>query len=309
MSHLSIDCYEEVKGKLQKRVRFLLGLAVVLQCLFPLYSWLRGEDTIFFKYLTEVCIGDNSKAYCSESILLLDRGLFVCLILSTWEVLRGGKNRIFLSFIFVWFLCVALLARHFDNQPPYSGYSVLNQGMRYLGVLAAILIWGSRWCEKEENEVGKLGGFWVWVLRFGVAMTFIGHGLAAYWGKPEHVDLVIGSLQRLPESWRVLDEGGIMNFVLKPTGVIDIVFGAMMLLPGRRFWGLLKWVSLYLAFWGLVAALSRVVSGGIDQWHAVALRSMYFVGPLCLFLYFRSCIYFNQELNRIELLNREECKA
>ena len=306
MSHPSIICFEETKQRLHGRVRFLLGLAVFLTCLFPLYSWLRGEETIFLKYLSRIYIGDNNNPDCELWLLLLDRVLFITLLLSAWEVIRGGKNRIFLSFIFVWFLGEAFIIRYFDNHPPYSQYSPINQGLRYLGVLAAILLWRTKWIESVEKNVGSLGGLWVWVLRIGVAMTFMGHGLSAFWGNPGFIGLVNGSLMTFNESWRIGQDQDVVNWLLKPIGVIDIILGLFIILPGQRFHKAQQWACLYLTFWGLVTAFSRVTSGGFEQWHAVVLRSMYFIAPFCLYLYFKSCLLLKRELRQLELLNTQE---
>jgi hypothetical protein len=105
-----------------------------------------------------------------------------------------------------------------------------------------------------------------WILRTGVFMEFIGHGV-----------LGLGH----PPSWAayfgvVAIGHGTAWALMPPVGIFDIILGfAVLLYPVRA-------VVLYMALWGLWTALLRPLSGE-SVWEAIERAGNYGV-PFCLFL-------------------------
>ncbi len=104
-----------------------------------------------------------------------------------------------------------------------------------------------------------------WILRIGVACTFIGHGIFAFY---------------VNESWiKYLETVGFstsQSIQLMPfIGVIDILVGLLVLIKPFRI------VLLYAFFWTFATALIRPLSGE-EIWMFVE-RASNFAAPLALY--------------------------
>jgi hypothetical protein len=91
------------------------------------------------------------------------------------------------------------------------------------------------------------------VLRWGIAITFLAHGLEAWERNPEFVDLMIASGRRLL-GWSMSE--AVANRALLAIAVADWTAAACCLATRSRK------VLLWMAFWGLVTAASRVTAYG-----------------------------------------------
>ena len=143
-----------------------------------------------------------------------------------------------------------------------------------------------------------------------VATVFFVHGYLAWRADPRFIDLILGTAVKLldfrPTEAQAVD-------LLKGIAVLDFVValaalmapaGAMLAARGkarratagveatvgrRRWWRLLPpALFLWLAFWGLITALSRMVSlgypGGMSEHPEVLLRASHVFGPLALWV-------------------------
>lgn len=112
-----------------------------------------------------------------------------------------------------------------------------------------------------------------WIMRVGVAIVFISHGLQALYEHPRFIDLIIGSANRWigyrPSQWQAVQ-------ALKVIGVVDVIVG-ILLMFGR--W---RWLLMEMATWGLVTALSRVTANGPLSGYEVLLRASHFLVPIAL---------------------------
>ena len=138
-----------------------------------------------------------------------------------------------------------------------------------------------------------------WVLRWGVAGTFTGHGLCALWMKPSFIDLIVGTLncflgdpvltagstEALDEAFAVAASRQAFAEVALPIIAIqDFILVTLLLLPGKR----IKTIALWMAVWGFVTAMSRMTAYGWDHWHDLALRICNGGIPLFLWAYWKS---------------------
>ena len=138
-----------------------------------------------------------------------------------------------------------------------------------------------------------------WVLRWGVAGTFIGHGLCALWIKPSFIDLIVGTLNLFlgdpiltAGSLATLEEAfaaaasrqAFAELALPIIAIQDFILVALLLLPGKR----IKTIALWMAVWGFVTAMSRMTAYGLDHWHDLALRICNGGIPFFLWVYWKS---------------------
>ena len=114
-----------------------------------------------------------------------------------------------------------------------------------------------------------------WGLRLGISALFITHGLEALYLHPRFIDYLIGTAGNLAGiSMREATAGTLLRLI----GVTDIAVALALLL--RPSSGVLFWM----AFWGLVTALSRVTTFGPGVYFEVLVRFPHFLAPLALWL-------------------------
>lgn len=92
-------------------------------------------------------------------------------------------------------------------------------------------------------------------LRIAAALTFLGHGYVAMQGNPHFVDLIMGF------SLHVFGTKPVDHFAQQAVfliGVIDVGI-AFLLLETRH-----RWLLIYMTFWGLITAFSRLFYFGWD---------------------------------------------
>ncbi|MFA9478122.1 hypothetical protein ACERK3_07400 [Phycisphaerales bacterium AB-hyl4] len=153
----------------------------------------------------------------------------------------------------------------------FSEWTVAAHVMRYVAplVLAMLVVApGLRWWSARRRSMAA-----AWGLRLGLACLFATHGLEAYRLHPGFVDLIIGSADNVLGVRVSESQAGVM---LRVIGVIDLMVAAAVLVLPMRY------VLWWLAFWGLVTALSRTTALGLGHWHEVLLRSSHVLGPLAL---------------------------
>ena len=205
---------------------------------------------------------------------LLGKVDFACLgLLTLWP---------FVTAIFSWL-----------NNPgnPFHATDPAGHAVRYAAPLALLLLTAF----PEKGNVRRVE----WVLRWGVAGTFVGHGLCALWLKPSFVDLIIGtmnlflgdpvftavSFQDLEEALTIAaSRQSIAESALPIIAVQDFILVALLLLPGKRIRTVILWMSV----WGFVTAMSRMTAYGWEHWHDLALRICNGGVPLFLWAHWNS---------------------
>ena len=190
-----------------------------------------------------------------------------------------------------WFFLLAIFSWLVNPGNPFHATDPAGHAVRYAAPLALILFIAFPGRE-EESKI-------MWILRWGVAGTFVGHGLCALWMKPSFVDLIVGtmnsffgdpvltagSLDALEEAFAVAaSRQAFAEAALPIIAIQDFILVALLLLPGKR----IKTVALWMAVWGIVTAMSRMTAYGWDFWHDLALRICNGAIPLFLWAYWKS---------------------
>lgn len=116
------------------------------------------------------------------------------------------------------------------------------------------------------------------LLRLCLALVFVTHGAEALLHFPRFIDLIIGSAENLL-GWRVTETQA--KSALTAIGIADLVAGGLVLV--RPHPALLWWM----AFWGLVTALSRMTCLGWEAYREVLLRATHVLVPVVLVLWRR----------------------
>ena len=205
-----------------------------------------------------------------ETSSVLRKVDFACLgLLTLWP---------FLTAIFSWLI---------NPGNPFHATDPAGHAVRYAAPLALLLLTAF----PEKGNLRRVE----WLLRWGVAGTFVGHGLCALWLKPSFVDLIIGtmnlflgdpvftavSFQDLEEALTIAaSRQAIAESALPIIAIQDFILVALLLLPGKR----IKTIALWMAVWGFVTATSRMTAYGWEHWHDLALRICN--GGIPLFLWF-----------------------
>lgn len=139
------------------------------------------------------------------------------------------------------------------------------------------------WAARMAAPVALLLAMWehpkardalMWVVRVGVAVTFLAHGIEAVRHQPSFQNLIMATEHRwigvgIPQA--------AMERALDVIGVVDLVVAAL-LLSGRRW----KIVAGYMSMWGFVTASSRLTAWGWSGLDATALRAAHGALPLLL---------------------------
>ncbi len=112
--------------------------------------------------------------------------------------------------------------------------------------------------------------------RVAIAMTFVAHGAEALLGHPGFVAYIVG----VGQTWHLWQVDGSQALqALVVIGVIDVVVGlAICLWPSRAVRG----VAVYMAVWGAVTALARVLYADLGALYEVFIRSAHFGLPLLI---------------------------
>jgi len=191
----------------------------------------------------------------------------------------------------LWSFSVAILSWIINPGNPFHATDPAGHAVRFAAPLALLLLTAF----PEKGNIRRVE----WLLRWGVAGTFVGHGLCALWLKPSFVDLIIGtmnlflgdpvftavSFQDLEEALTIAaSRQAFAESALPIIAIQDFILVALLLLPGKR----IKTIALWMAVWGFVTATSRLTAYGWDHWHDLALRICNGGVPLFLWAHWNS---------------------
>lgn len=109
------------------------------------------------------------------------------------------------------------------------------------------------------------------ILKVGVSITFIAHGIECLYKDPSFVDYLIYAFKGLNE------EGA--NNILLIIGTLDILVGVISLILVN------PWIYFYMAFWGFFTASYRVLYEGNPGYFSMLMRTSHYLVPLFLVLY------------------------
>jgi hypothetical protein len=190
-----------------------------------------------------------------------------------------------------WSFVLAIFSLWVNPGNPFHATDPIGHAVRFAAPVALLLFIAFPGREQESKIE--------WVLRWGVAGTFIGHGLCALWMKPSFIDLIVGtlnlflgdpiltagSLEALEEAFAVAaSRQAFAELALPIIAIQDFILVALLVLPRKR----IKTIALWMAVWGFVTAVSRMTTYGWDHWHDLALRICNGGIPLFLWVYWKS---------------------
>ena len=196
-----------------------------------------------------------------------------------------------LGLVAIWSFVLAIFSWWINPGNAFHATDPIGHAVRFAAPFALILFLAFP-CQQRESKIE-------WVLRWGVAGTFIGHGLCALWIKPSFIDLIVGTMNLFlgdpvlaAESSEALQEAlaiaasrqAFAESALPIIAIQDFILVALLLLPGKR----IKTIALWMAVWGFVTAMSRMTAYGWDHWHDLALRICNGGIPLFLWAYWKS---------------------
>jgi hypothetical protein len=154
----------------------------------------------------------------------------------------------------------------------FSEWTPFSHAARYLTPLALVALWAPGWIGGGARARAFAS---MWILRLGIALVFVFHGLQALGADPGFIDLMIGSARRW-FGYRLTESTAVG--VLRVIGVVDIVVGGLILVG--RWRPLLVW----LCFWGLITAASRITATGWLSYPQLMLRASHYLAPLGVWL-------------------------
>lgn len=190
-----------------------------------------------------------------------------------------------------WFFLLAIFSWLVNPGNAFHATDPIGHAVRFAAPFALILFLAFPGQQRESKIE--------WILRWGVAGTFVGHGLCALWIKPSFIDLIVGTMNLFlgdpiltAESSEALQEAltiaasrqAFAEAALPIIAIQDFILVALLLLPGKR----IKTIALWMAVWGFVTAMSRMTAYGWDHWHDLALRICNGGIPLFLWAYWKS---------------------
>ena len=185
---------------------------------------------------------------------------------------RGTRAaRIAACYLGLWIGLQAIAAMVAD--PVHAWRIPAAQATRYLTPIALLLLW-------RPSRRGATA-----LLRVAAAATFLAHGLEALQHEAAFVDYLIIAGRDLLGTEPTIDA---VHDTLFAIGIVDLAVAVAILSTRWRA------VALYMAFWGLITAASRIVHSGGGAWHAAALRLPNAGVPLALWLLFRDSVPENQ---------------
>lgn len=154
-----------------------------------------------------------------------------------------------------------------------SSLSVPAHATRIVAPLALALI--ALWPSRPELPRWRLDSG-LWLLRLAAAATFIAHGYEAVQLHPLFVDYLIAAAATF-FSYDLAQPTA--ELLLRGIGIIDFILAALLVTTRWRA------VAYYMAFWGVVTALSRIVYGGWNDAPQAFVRAANAGVPLALAVY------------------------
>lgn len=172
-------------------------------------------------------------------------------------------------------------ARWYNGGAPFTEWVILAHALRYgapLGLLALYFSALSRWLGPDNHL-----RITAWVLRVAIAVVFAVHGAEALMKHPRFIDYIIGTTHNFTGHFPA--ESTAVQ-IMRVIGIVDIIVAALVLL--RPHPAVLCWM----AFWGLITALARVTTFGLDHHHEVFVRSAHVLAPVAVLFILRAQLHY-----------------
>ncbi|TWU16300.1 hypothetical protein [Allorhodopirellula heiligendammensis] len=184
-------------------------------------------------------------------------------------------DRIAAGWIACWLLVMAVA--HMMRATLWAELTLAEDAVRYIAPVTLIILSG-RPAASPLVKGGRSGGtpLAVLLLMIAASATFAAHGYKAVERYGPFTDLIL--LSDLQWTHMSMSQTT-AETILVVVGVIDLVV-ALLLIPTR--W---RSVALYMAVWGIIAAVSRMTAYGFGAWPETLLRAANGGVPLAIFGY------------------------
>ena len=274
------NCRFDLDTKLWRAVIWTLRISIAIQCLGLAREALLFQSPVFGFLWNPPDVG--GLGWNEVRVVWIHRIVGWCLVAAALLTLVRPCWPVLVPVV-LWQLLHAVAKTRMGGDPFYE-ISLLAQSTRIIAPLGLILLdpWPlNPWSRAAKHlSAGRVTGAFV-LLRSAVAITFAAHGYEAWQRHPKFVDFNIVVAHRLL-GWSMTQ--GTAEATLVIIGTIDLVAAALLLLGPR--W---RAVAFYMAFWGLVTALARVVYAGAagfsGAYHQTFLRACHAGVPLAIGLY------------------------
>ena len=225
----------------------------------------------------------TDQGWGAEPLTLLDRiaaavlALTGLVLLGVRRPVSGWRRSLFLAsagFLSLWVSALAV-AKTLNGGAAFSHLSLPGAALRIAGPLCLLAV--------ASNQLVLART----MLKGSIALTFLAHGWEAWMNNPHFMDLVHLSALRvfgwfgLGETWYLSDAA--VEILLRCIGALDMLCAVLVL------FGFRPRILLYMAAWGGITALSRMMAFGWDWWPETMLRLPHLGCPLALyFLHLRN---------------------
>ena len=241
-----------------------LRVVVALQCLGAAWA-----ATLHMSPIGETLFFDLG---VSEQAALFVEQLGIWLMIGSAAAVLAFRSRAVPALAAGWFILLAVL-HTYRGGAAFTDWALGAHAVRYMAP-AALAIMVKPIGDARSVELAEALN---WLLRAAVAATFIIHGLEAINQHPRFVDyLLVASNSLLGYD---LAEPIARN-MLYVIGTMDLTLAVLVLT--KRKW---RWVLLWMTFWGVVTACSRIVFAGWDKGHMTLIRAANGGLPLVLYVW------------------------
>ena len=260
-------------AKLWHAVVWTLRVSVSLQCLgFAREAWLMGTPLFSFLWNAPAVGG---LGWPEATVIVIHQVAIWCLMFAAVSTLIRPCWPVLVP-VAIWQLSQALANTWMGGEPFYQ-ISLLSQSTRIVAPIGLLLL--DPWPRPAVLTASRVAAA-MRLLRVTIAVTFLAHGYESLALHPSFVDYVIVGSKRL-FGWSITQ--GAAETVLLVIGAVDVAVALMMIVTRWRL------VAYYMAFWGLITAVSRVLYGGMPglEWtcHQALTRACHAGVPLAIGLY------------------------
>ena len=244
-------------------IRQVLNLAIVMHALGLIIVFFRAHHTNFGNYMFMVMEIEHARAFAIERVTISVFGLLAL-------VNFFFPRTLLLIPIFLYILFEAW-AGYYQGGYRFSEWTLGAQALRYTVPLIFFLPWPFSRVLSMRAQASVTS----WLLRIGLAVVFITHGLECLMGNPQFIDFIIGSVNNLlGVRWTEALALQIMQVI----GWVDIIVAVSVLLKPHKY--LLAW----LLFWSTITAFSRMTTLGPGAYTEVLMRASHILAPVAVYM-------------------------
>ncbi len=276
------DAPEHQHERLWSAILWTLRVTVALQCLGN-WRWMTQlEETPLLHWMLDPAdIG--GLAWKEATALVVQQVIGWYLLLAAGWVLWRPQAAVLVSLVVFQLLVTIAMWRIGEGYPldvswisprVLTLFPFLTQLVRIVAPLGLLLVGISSTHSFQRS--GRVAPA-MQLLRWAIAIVFFAHGVEALKLNPKFLDLLINSTYRLSGHFLAQSTAERLLFVI---GMVDVVIAALSVC--FRWRAVMGWI----AFWGGVTALSRIVANGWGiSWHEAFTRIPHLGVPLAVVLW------------------------